>query len=257
MPEGDTIAWHANRLRPVLEGAIPDEIRPHARLGGDRWSERLAGQRIKRVDTRGKHLLLRFDHGLVVHSHLGMVGSWGVFPPGRRWSRSPRRAWLTLRVGDVEVVQFDGSTLELITEGRSRLDQRLSALGPDVLAERFDGPEFLRRLRLDDTTRPFGDALLDQRIVAGIGNMWKAEGCWEARIDPWRCTASVGDTEALAVIDSTRPRMKCSARRGPMAIDRRVYGRAGQPCRRCGAAIRSRGQWEDNRTTYWCPGCQR
>ena len=256
MPEGDTIAWHANRLRPVLEGAIPDEIRPHARFGADRWSERLAGRRIARVDTRGKHLLLRFDCGLVLHSHLGMVGTWGVYPPGRRWGRSRRRAWLVIRVGDVEVVEFDGSTLELITEGRSRFDQRLAALGPDILAEAFDTAEFLRRLRLDDPTRPFGDALLDQRTVAGIGNMWKAEGCWEAQIDPWRTTLMVSDAEAVAVIDATRPRMQCSAEQGPMAIDQRVYGRAGQPCRRCGERILSRGQWEDNRLTYWCPGCQ-
>jgi endonuclease-8 len=240
----------------VLEGRVPDEIRPGRRFVADRWPERLSGRMIERVDTRGKHLLLRFEGDLVLHSHLGMVGTWGVYPPGKRWGRSPRRAWLVLRVGDVEVVQFDGSTLELMTAGRSRGDLRLAALGPDILSDGFDAPEFLRRLRLDDPTRPFGDSLLDQHILAGIGNMWKAEGCWEAQVDPWRRAATVSDDEAVAVVEATRPRMQCSAERGPMAIDQRVYGRAGRPCRRCGTPIKSAGQWEDNRLTYWCPGCQ-
>ena len=117
MPEGDTIAWHANRIRPVLEGRIPDEIRtPQPRHGRDRWPERLGGREITRVDTHGKHLFLRFDGGLTLHSHLRMTGSWGVYRPGRRWGRSPRRAWLVLRVGEVEVVEFDGPVLELMTD---------------------------------------------------------------------------------------------------------------------------------------------
>ena len=118
------------------------------------------------------HLMVRFEGDLVLHSHLGMVGSWGAYAPGRRWPRSARRAWLVMRVGGVDVVQFDGSTLELLTAGRTRFDQRLAGLGPDILADEFDEAEFLRRLRGDDPTRPIGDALLDQRTVAGIGNMW-------------------------------------------------------------------------------------
>lgn len=256
MPEGDTIRWHAGRIRPALEGRVVEAIRTHARFRRDRWEDKLAGHAVQGVDPYGKHLFLHFDHGLVLHSHLGMVGSWGAYPEGRRWGRSPRRAWLVMRVGDVDVVQFDGSTLELMTEGRVRFDQRIAGLGPDVLADRFDALEFLRRLRLDDPTRPIGDALLDQRTVAGIGNMWKAEGCWEAQVDPWRPAHEVSDQEVTRIIELVRPRMACSAREGPRAIRVRVYGRAGQPCHRCGATIRSRGQWEDNRTTYWCPGCQ-
>ena len=95
-----------------------------------------------------------------------------------------------------------------------------------------------------------------QRILAGVGNMWKAEGCWEAQVDPWRRSATVSDDEVVAVVEATRPRMQCSAQRGPMAIDQRVYGLGGRPCRRCGGRIERRGQWEDNRLTYWCPGCQ-
>jgi endonuclease-8 len=160
-------------------------------------------------------------------------------------------------VGEVEVVEFDGSTLELMTEGRARIDQRLAGLGPDVLASEFDFERFVARLRSDDPTRPFGDALLDQRNVAGIGNMWKAEGCWEARIDPWRPLAGVSTAEATEVIDALRPRMMRSALEGPRAARPRVYGLAGRPCPRCGGRLQARGQGEDNRTTYWCPECQR
>jgi endonuclease-8 len=257
MPEGDTIAWFAHRIRPVLEGHVPEEIlTPHPRHQFDRWPERLRDRAVSAVDTHGKHLFLRFDGDLVLHSHLRMTGTWGVYGPGRRWSRSPRRAWLVLRRQGNEVVQFDGPVLELLTEGRTRFDQRLSALGPDVLAPEFDAARFLQRLRSDDPTRALGDALLDQRNVAGIGNVWKAEGCWEAAIDPWRPLGEVSDAEALSVIEATRPRMLVSGRDGPRTINPRIYGKRGQPCPRCGARIKSRGQGDDNRTTYWCPGCQ-
>jgi endonuclease VIII len=144
-----------------------------------------------------------------------------------------------------------------MTEGRVRFDQRLSALGADVLAPEFDQARFLARLRSDDPTRPLGDALLDQRNVAGIGNLWKAEGCWEAEVDPWRSVSSVSDAEVLEIVDRVRPRMRESAERGPRVIAPRVYKRTGQPCPRCGTRVRARGQGDANRTTYWCPGCQR
>lgn len=258
MPEGDTIAYAAARMRPVLEGHVPEEIRtPQPRHALDRWPSRLSGLGVVGVDTHGKHLFIRFDGDLVIHSHLGMSGAWGVYGLGSRWGRSARRAWLVLSRAGHEVVEFDGPLLELITEGRRRFDQRLAALGPDVLAVEFDRELFLRRLRADDPTRPFGDALLDQRNVAGIGNIWKAEGCWEAEIDPWRALGKVTDEEAMAVIEAVRPRMALSAREGPRSIQPRVYRRMGRPCPRCGTPIASRGQGDANRTTYWCQGCQR
>jgi endonuclease VIII len=258
MPEGDTILRAANRIRPVLEGAVPDEIvTPQARHARDRWPDRLSGRAVTRVDTHGKHLFLRFEGGLVLHSHLRMTGAWAVYRHGARWRRAPRRAWLVLRARGHEVVEFDGPVLELMTGGRTRFDQRLAALGPDVLAEAFDEQRFLRRLREDDPTRAIGDALLDQRIVAGIGNIWKAEGCWGAAIDPWRRLRDVADQEALAVIADVRPRMRRAAESSRKdSSDRHVYDRAGRPCPRCGETIRARGQGDDNRTTFWCPGCQ-
>ena len=258
MPEGDTIAYAARRIRPALVGHIPDQIRtPQARHALDRWPQRLAGRAVTEVRTHGKHLFLCFEGELVIHSHLRMTGAWGVYSRGRRWSRSPRRAWLVLSRGDHEVVQFDGPVLELMTESRARFDQRLAALGPDVLAESFEAGRFLARLRSDDPTRGIGDALLDQRNVAGIGNIWKAEGCWEARVDPWRAVGAVSDAEALAIIEGVRPRMLRSAH-GPgyMREQAGVFRRAGRPCPRCGSTVMARQQGDDNRTTFWCPGCQ-
>jgi endonuclease-8 len=154
-------------------------------------------------------------------------------------------------------VQFDGPVLELLTESRTRFDQRLAGLGPDILASEFDYEQFLARLRADDYTRGIGDALLDQRNVAGIGNLWKSEGCWEPGIDPWRKVREISDAEAVAIIDGLRPRMFASAGNGDQNSHRQVFRRSGQPCPRCATKILARGQGEDNRTTFWCPGCQR
>jgi endonuclease-8 len=257
VPEGDTIAYAARRMRPVLEGEVPDRIlTPHRRHALDRWPERLADRGVTEIATHGKHLFLRFEGDLTIHSHLRMTGSWGVYAPGRRWRRSPHRAWLVLERAGHEVVQFDGPVLELLTESRTRFDQRLAGLGPDVLAEPFDLDRFLARLRADDYTRGIGDALLDQRNLAGIGNIWKSEGCWEAAIDPWRPVGRVTDEEAAAIIEGVRPRMLHSAQTGRMSNEPRVFRRNGQACPRCGTRILARGQGDDNRTTFWCPGCQ-
>ncbi len=257
MPEGDTIHHAAARIRPVLAGQIPDEIRtPHPRFGRDRWPERLAGRAVRSVDAIGKHLFLRFEGGLTIHSHLRMSGAWAVHDAGAPWRRSPRRAWLVISRGGREVIQFDGPVLELLTDARARNDPRIAGLGPDILAPDLDTDAILRRLRQDDPTRPVGDALLDQRSVAGIGNMWKCEACWSAQVDPWRPTGRTSDAELRAMLGDVRPRMQASARGGMGARDVRVYDRAGRPCPRCGARIAVRGQGDGNRPTYWCPGCQ-
>jgi endonuclease VIII len=255
MPEGDTIHYAANRIRPVLEGHVPDALETlHPRFARDRWGERLAGQAVRSVDAHGKHLFLRFEGGLTIHSHLRMTGSWRVLDADRRPSRA---AWLVIRREGRQVVQFKGPVLELMTDSRTRLDQRIAGLGPDILAPEFDYGRFLRRLREDDPTRPIGDAVIEQKTVAGIGNLWKAEACWAAQIDPWRRTGEVSDAEAVAIVDAARPRMQESARGGFHTRKDQVYNRAGRPCPRCGTPIEARGQWDDNRTTFWCPGCQR
>jgi endonuclease VIII len=157
-----------------------------------------------------------------------------------------------------------------MTDGRSRIDQRIANLGPDVLApEGFDEREFLRRLREDDQTRYIGDALLDQRNVAGLGTIWRSEGCFIAGLDPWRRVKDVSDEEALAVIKAARPLMQLSVENNGRPVTWRpevpargrenrfwVYGRTGQPCRRCDTIVLERGQGDDNRRTCWCPECQ-
>jgi endonuclease-8 len=174
VPEGDTIHSAARRIREVLVGSRIEEIEtPQPRHALDRWPERLDGRAVRAVDASGKHLFIRFEGDLTLHSHLRMRGRWNVYRRGERWRRSRRRAWLVLRTDEHEVVQFDGPVLELMTDSRTRLDQRIAGLGPDLLAEDFDERRFLRRLREDDQTRGVGDALLDQRNLAGVGNMWK------------------------------------------------------------------------------------
>jgi len=271
MPEGDTIHSAARRVGGALVGQEIVSIEtPHPRHRGDRWPAKLSGREVRAVDARGKHLFVRFEGDLTLHSHLRMTGKWGVYPRGARWGRSPRRAWLVIRTPTHEVVEFDGPVLELMTEGRTRFDQRITGLGTDILAEDFSEAAYLRRLREDDPTRGIGDALLDQRNVAGFGNVWKAEGCFLAGIDPWREVAGVSDEEALEIVRLSRPLMQLSVERGgrittweperprsARKFQTWVYKRDGQPCRRCETLIRSRGQGDDNRTTYWCPGCQR
>jgi endonuclease-8 len=259
MPEGDTIHYAANRIRPVLAGRVPDAIRtPHPRFTHDRWPQRLEDREVEAVEAHGKHLFLRFAGDLTIHSHLRMTGSWRVHGAGERWGRPAHRAWLVLTAQDHDVIQFDGPVLELLTESRRRFDHRLSALGPDIIKNDFDEDRFLRRLREDDPTRGIGDALLDQRTIAGIGNLWKSEGCWLAGVDPWKPVAETSDDEALAVVRALRPRMQESARDGMQSLHRNVYKNAGVTCPRCGnAQIQMRGQGDDNRLTYWCPACQR
>ncbi len=249
MPEGDTLLRAANRIAPVLLGRVPDEIATHRRFAAGRWPERLAGRQVTDVSTHGKHLFIGFED-LSLHSHLGMVGSWRVRP--RDAQPAPGGAWLTLTTPDHTVTQHRGPTLELLTEARRR--QRLTRLGPDILAFEFDTDRVVRRLREDDPTRPVGDALLNQRTVAGIGNVWKCEACHATSLDPWRRTGDVGGDELRAVLDAARARMLAAVegQRGEHA----VYRRNGRPCPRCATTIKVTGQGDDNRATYWCPGCQ-
>ncbi len=257
MPEGDTIHRAATRMGAALAGRVPEEIRtPHPRHAAERWPERLGGRRVHAVDAYGKHLFVRFEGALTLHSHLRMTGAWSVHRDGQRWRRAAHRAWLVVRCEEWEVVQFDGPVLDLMRDGRTRTDPRLATLGPDILGESFDAEVFLARLRHEDPRRGIGEALLDQRIVAGIGNVWKAETCFALGVDPWRPASAVRDEEALALADFAREHMRRCVVEGSGGRPRAVYNRAGQRCGRCGTAIRGRGQGEDNRTTYWCPGCQ-
>ena len=268
MPEGDSLHRAARRLQ-VLVGQPVEVETPHPRAAVKGLAERLDGRRLERVEAVGKNLLLHFEGDLVLRSHLRMTGRWRVErrgtvagsgdgeaaaarreDRGRLW-RPPGRVgkpWLVLRGAEHEAVLWNGAVLELVgARGAPRL-------GPDILGEPPDFETMVARLRGGRQDREVGDALLDQRLVAGIGNLWKAEALWGARVSPWRRLGEVHDSELLAVLEAAHTLMRESVDGGRQP--RRVYRRAGRLCPRCGGIIRSAPQGENARTAYWCPGCQ-
>ncbi len=250
MAEGDTILRTAQRIDAALTGETVAASAPNPR-GRAAGIERLDGRRLDRVEARGKNLLLSFGD-LVLHSHLGMNGSWHIYPRGGPWRKPRRAAWALLAGERQETVQFGGPTLRLIPADRLRRDPQLARLGPDVLAPELDRDAALRGLRADPG-RGLGDALLDQALVAGIGNIFKSESCFAARLDPWRPIADLDDEELLRVLLAARELMQQAVADGRHAYA--VY-RARRPCPVCGGRIASRGQGDANRTTYWCSRCQ-
>jgi endonuclease VIII len=251
MAEGDTILRAALRLDAALAGETVAASAPNPR-GRAVGIERLDGRRLDGVEARGKNLLLSFGD-LVLHSHLGMNGSWHVYPRGGRWRKPRRSAWVVLASERQEAVQFGGPTLRLLPAARLRRDPQLARLGPDVLAPGFDLDVAARGLRADPA-RGLGDALLDQGLVAGIGNIFKSEACFAARVDPWRRVGELADAELRAALRAAREQMRHAVSGGrPVPA---VYKRSGQPCPACARPISSRGQGDANRTTYWCSHCQ-
>jgi endonuclease-8 len=243
MPEGDSLRRAARKLQVLVGERVAVET-PHPRAAVERVAERLDGRRLEGVDAVGKNLLLSFEGGLVLRSHLRMTGRWDVVERGSARRGKP---WLVLTGAEREAVLWNGPVLELT----GRATQRL---GPDVLAEPPELGRMVANLRREHAGRELGDAMLDQRLVAGIGNMWKAESLWHARLSPWLRLEDVTDDELERVLLEAARLMHASVAR---RSDRReVYRRAGRPCRRCGEPIRSRGQGDDNRTAYWCPRCQ-
>jgi endonuclease VIII len=250
MAEGDTILRAAGRLDAALTGQTVAAAAPSPR-GRAAGIERLAGRRLDRVESHGKNLLLHFED-LVLHSHLGMNGSWHVYPRGGRWRKPQRSAWAVLAGERQEAVQFGGPTLRLIPTARLGRDPQLARLGPDILAPDLELEALVRSLRTAPT-RTLGDALLDQTLVAGIGNIFKSEACFAASLDPWRPIADLSDEDLRNVLTAAR-RLMLEA----VASGRHTYAvyRARRPCPSCGGRIASRGQGDANRTTYWCPNCQ-
>lgn len=267
MAEGDTVLRAARRIEAVLGGAEVGVAAPNPRGRVDGLA-RVDGRRLDRVESHGKNLLLRFGD-LVLHSHLGMNGSWRVYRRGAAWEKPAAAAWAVLRGEEWEAVQFGGPTLRVLPASALRLDPQLASLGPDILAADFDLGEAVRSLRGELGRTSFryaggsatargtslGEALLDQRRIAGIGNIFKSEACFAARLSPWLRLAELGDEDLQRVLLAAREQMQAAADGGrhPGA----VYRRRGRPCSVCGTPIASRGQGDANRTTYWCPRCQR
>ena len=224
----------------MLEGEIVTATSPNPRAAMLGIAERIDGKRLERVEAHGKNLVLTFEGGLVVRSHLRMSGRWFVQSADLPVRGTP---WLVLRGGDWQAVQRNGPVLELGTA-------KLARLGPDVLDDPPDIDGMIERFRRTDQNRELGDALLDQYLVAGIGNKWKAEALFEAQTSPWKRLRAVDDDELREVFDAASRLMRAARR------PNRVYRKAGRQCTRCGELLRSGPQGDYARIAYWCPGCQ-
>jgi endonuclease VIII len=233
----------ALRIRVLVGDRVAVQaVHPRARSFG--VAERLDGRVLESVEARGKNLFLGFEGGLVLRSHLRMSGGWSVV----RSDEEPRgRPWLVLRGRERQAVLRGGSVLELTSRAAGRL-------GPDILAEPPDFRAMVANLRRADRRREIGEALLDQRLVAGIGNVWRAEALWRARLSPWRQLGETNEAEVLEVLRQAESCMRASL--AGERVERTVYRRVGRPCTRCGTPIAARGQGDDNRVAYWCPMCQ-
>jgi endonuclease VIII len=267
VPEGDTLHRIAAGLRPFLVGRAVTAAT--ARRPGPR-AELLVGATIESVESAGKNLIVRFDNGLALRTHLGMHGSWHRYSPGERWLRSPARARLVLEVPGAVAVCFDAPTVELFETRAEPVHRTLAALGPDLLDPGFgeaDLAEAVLRLRGSDV-ETIAEGLLDQRSLAGIGNVYKSEALFAERIDPFAPVVTLDDATLRRLVGTARAMLLANLESGPRVTTsavpeeaRRigrswVYGRAGRPCRRCGSVIESLRHGRNNRTTYWCPACQ-
>ena len=273
MPEGDTIFRLARRLHHALAGQTVrrfESVLPAlSRVDDDRP---LAGRAIESVAARGKHLLMTFSGDLTLHSHLRMNGSWQLYEHGEPWRRSRRDMRVIVETDRTVAVGFNLTIAEFLTARALARHPQLQALGPDLLDPAFDSRDALRRLRAGGGAA-VGDALLDQRIIAGIGNVLKSEILFVAGIHPFAAVSRLdaGDLERLITValkllamnvpaDTPGGGWPGPARRTRNSLDPSaslwVYGRGGRPCRRCGAAIAQRKSGADARVTFWCPRCQ-
>jgi formamidopyrimidine-DNA glycosylase len=253
MPEGDTVWRTAKRLHEALAG----QVLTRSDFRVPRYATTsLAGRQVTESLSRGKHLLTRVEGGLTVHTHLKMEGRWQV-RPARGRAPTDHRIRLVLANESWQAIGYQLGVVEVLPTGQEA--QAVGHLGPDLLGPDWDAAEAVRRL-LAAPQRPAGEALLDQRNLAGIGNLYKAEVLFLRGVNPWQPTGTVTDLGAMAelarrLLDANKDRIgqitTGSWRRGEETW---VYGRHGRPCRRCGTPIRSEGQ--QDRVTFWCPSCQ-
>lgn len=259
MAEGDTVLRWAHNLEAAFEGrVITSAEAPNARSPLRRLAPRLVGLHLDRAEARGKHLILHLHGGLALHAHMGMSGGWYVYGKKRAWKRPKKVAWLVMGltgegVEPVDVVEYGGPTLRLVREVELGRDSRLASLGPDLLHPDFDVSLAAANLA-GAGSMELGEALLDQHRLAGIGNIYKSESCFEARFNPWRPVDSFDRDELEEVVSIARKQLQTGLDTGQRP--HRIYRMAGKPCPRCRTRVRSRGQGLDNRTTYWCPSCQ-
>jgi endonuclease-8 len=255
VPEGDTVWWTARKLQRLSGQTM---TRSDFRIPSLATRD-LTGREVLETISRGKHLLTRFEGDITLHTHLKMEGAWHVHERGARWRRPAYTARVVLRTEQLEAVGFQ-VVMDLVRS--SEEDDVVGHLGPDLLGPDWDADLAVERLRADPTV-PVGDALLDQRNLAGVGNVYKSELCFLAHVDPATPVGAVADLPAI-VADAKRlleankehPNRSTTGFRRP-GQRMWVYGRRG-PCLRCGTPIRrtDQGPRGQERVTYWCPHCQ-
>ena len=236
-------------LRNALAGKTVLAARPES-------LKRFAGRKVTEVAPAGKHLLIRFDNGLAIHSHMRMRGAWHVYGRGEQWRRPAWQVKAVLETEDATAVCFSAPVVELVRD----VETKIGHLGPDILTENWRFDEVLQRARKEPKAK-IGEVMLDQRVTAGIGNVYRCEALWERRVNPWKSIETLTDEDLKALFETARRAMLANLRGGH---DRRfpgygkgaVHGRGGRPCPRCGTRIQVRAQGELARLTYWCPACQ-
>lgn len=273
MPEGDTIYRAARTLHRALAGktltafesVLPKLTRVHE-------DTPITGRTVESVRARGKHILMVFSGDLVLRTHMRMNGSWHIYRHGERWQRPRRDMRVLLETADFVAVGFNIPVAEWLKRREVDRHDELRRLGPDLLAEGFDQDEAFARLRSRDQ-EPIADALLNQRVMAGIGNVYKSEVLFACRTNPFAAVGSLSDDQLTCLIATARRLLTANVTEGLAAMTtymgfrrttRRdnpserlwVYGRAGEPCRRCGTKIEIDKRGRDARLTYWCPTCQ-
>ncbi len=274
MPEGDTIFRAAAALDRALAGDVvtvfETALAPLARVHDD---SPITGRTIERCESAGKHLLMTFSGELVLRTHMRMSGSWHLYRPGERWQRRPSAMRVRLDTATWVAVAFDVPVAEFLRPrdlGRSRT---LGALGPDLLSPTFNRDHALARMA-GAGARPIAEVLLDQRVIAGIGNVFKSEVLFLCGTHPDRLASALAPNDVGRIVDVAVPLMHANTGaaassgivtyRGLRRTTRSasgeenlwVYGRGGKPCRRCGTPIASAKRGIDARSTYWCPTCQ-
>lgn len=274
MPEGDTLFRAARTLQRALGGKQVtrfESVLPKlSRVDED---APLAGRTVEEVWSEGKHLLMRFSGGLVLRTHMRMNGSWHLYRPGERWRRPRSAMRLVLETADFVAVAFDVPVAELLDARRLEKHPELRALGPDLLKDDFDAVEAAKRLRAQADAEA-GEALLNQRVMAGIGNVFKSEILFACGVNPFLPVRALTEEQVTKLITTSRKLLKANVvdakgngivtytgfRRTTGRADPSarlwVYGREGEPCRKCETPIAFRRQGPYARVTYWCPKCQ-
>lgn len=274
MPEGDTIFRAARTLQRALGGQTVTRFQTAlpqlARIDED---QPIRGRTVESVESNGKWMLMRLSGDLTLVTHMLMNGSWHIYRPGEKWRRSRQRMRVLLETASITAVGFDIPIAEFHSSRSLSRHQSLRRLGPDILSNTFDAQVALQRLR-ERPELAVGEALLRQSVLAGVGNVFKSEICFACRVNPFRRVESLTTAEATCLVSTAEKflRANVSETSGDAIVTytgfRRttgranpgerlwVYGRRGQPCRRCAGLILSRKQGIDARVTFWCPNCQ-